>query len=203
MKKHIIAWLLLAALLLTGCGGRKEPPAPPQAPQPEVQAPADPVPPQEPAAPAPETPEREEKGELTFLLEGMEETVPVTLYTGDGYSIYIPDEGWRLEEDVDDRIREECWESTQRDDVELRVLHLGDMTLEEAQDWMIREEDDYRLIEDKQGGLYGEDREAYVEIRFFSGGGRMYAVAWKYPSEAAEGFGTRLGVLADTFEVTL
>lgn len=29
----------------------------------------------------------------------------------------------------------------------------------------------------------------------------MYAVLYEYPVEAAEGFGTRLGVIADTFEI--
>ena len=139
---------------------------------------------------------------MVFRLEVMEETVPVARHIGLGYSIYIPDEGWRLEKDMDDGISEDTWESTVNHDVELRVLHLGEKTLEQAQEWVTAEEDDYRLIEDKQGNLGGtdaEDREV-LEVRFHSAGTQMYAVVYRYPMEAAEGFGARLSQIADTFE---
>ena len=64
-------------------------------------------------------------------------------------------------------------------------------------------EDDYRLIEDKQGGLGGtdpEDREM-MEVRFYPSGSMMYAVLYEYPLEAAEGFGARLDQITATFEV--
>ena len=146
---------------------------------------------------------REEKKDLVFMVEGTEEPVPATLYIGQGYSIYIPDEGWRLERAMDGIIPEDTWESTVNHDVELRVLHLGEKTLEQAKAWVTAAEDDYRLIEDKQGGLGGtdaEDREV-LEARFCSSGSQMYAVLYEYPMEAAEGFGARLGQIAETFEV--
>ena len=68
---------------------------------------------------------------------------------------------------MDDGIPEDTWESSGKHDGELRVLHLGEKTLEQAQEWVTAEEDDYRLIEDKQGGLGGtdeEDREV-MEVR--------------------------------------
>ena len=104
---------------------------------------------------------------------------------------------------MDGIIPEDTWESTVNYDVELRVLHLGEKTLEQAKAWVTAAEDDYRLIEDKQGGLGGtdaEDREV-LEARFYSSGSQMYAVLYEYPMEAAEGFGTRLGVMADTFQI--
>lgn len=202
MKKLILILTLL--LTLSACGQKTAPSAP------DVQTSATSEVP-ETAAPAPTEDRnptaaelgREEKKDMVFTVEGTEETVPVTLYIGQGYSIYIPDEGWRLEKDVEDGIPEEKWESTVNDDVELRVLHLGEKTLEQAKAWVTAEEDDYRLIEDKQGGLGGtdeKDREV-LEVRFHPSGSQMYAVLYEYPMEAAEGFGARLSQIAETFAV--
>ena len=203
MKKLILILTLL--LTLSACGQKTAPSAPDvqtsaTSDVPETAAPAAPAGDRNPTA---AELGREEKKDMVFTVEGTEETVPVTLYIGQGYSIYIPDEGWRLEKDVEDGIPEEKWESTVNDDVELRVLHLGEKTLEEAKAWVTAEEDDYRLIEDKQGNLGGtdeKDREV-LEVRFHPSGSQMYAVVYEYPMEAAEGFGARLGQIAETFEV--
>ena len=209
MKKLIL--LLGLLLALSGCGQKTSPAVPVAPDTPDVQTSATsdvtettaPVAPTEDRNPTAAELGREEKKDLVFMVEGTEETVPVTLYIGQGYSIYIPDEGWRLEKDVEDGIPEEKWESTVNDDVELRVLYLGEKTLEQAQEWVTAEEDDYRLIEDKQGNLGGtdeKDREV-LEVRFHPSGSQMYAVLYEYPMEAAEGFGARLGQIAETFEV--
>lgn len=206
MKKRYLVWTLLLALVLSGCGQKPEtqPPAKeePVAEQPAAETPAETLPAEDRNPTAAEL-GREEKKDLMFMVEGMEEAVPATLYIGQGYSIYIPDEGWRLEKDVDDGIPEDTWESTVNHDVELRVLHLGEKTLEEAKAWVTAAEDDYGLVEDKQGGLGGTDPEdqEMMEVRFYPAGNQMYAVLYEYPVEAAEGFGTRLGVIADTFEI--
>ena len=206
MKKLILILALLLAL--SGCG-QKTSPTVPVAPDVQTSATSDAPETTAPAAPTedrnPTAAElgREEKKDLVFMVEGTEEPVPATLYIGQGYSIYIPDEGWRMEKDMDDGIPEDTWESTVNHDVELRVLHLGEKTLEQAKAWVTAAEDDYRLIEDKQGNLGGtdeKDREV-LEVRFHPSGSQMYAVLYEYPMEAAEGFGARLGQIAETFEV--
>ena len=199
MKKHHLAIALLLALSLTGCGRQTAAPTAQIAPAPQEESTAEAAPDRAPTA---EELGRAERMDLAFSVEGETEMVSATLYTGQGYSIYIPDEGWRLEKDVDDGIPEEKWESTVNDDVELRVLHLGEKTLEEAKAWVTAEEDDYRLIEDKQGGLGGTDEKdrEMLEVRFYPSGSQMYAVLYEYPMEAAEGFGARLGQIAESFE---
>ena len=130
MKKMI--FLLALLLALTGCGQKPATP-PPAAETPAAEAPAE-TPTLSAGDRNPTAAElgREEKTELAFTVEGETELVPATLYIGQGYSIYIPDEGWRLEKWVDDGIPEDTWESIVNDDVELTVLHLGEKTLEEA-----------------------------------------------------------------------
>ena len=146
---------------------------------------------------------RDETTDLRFMVEGMEELVPATLYIGQGYSIYIPNEGWRLEEDINEGIQIDTWESVINDDVELSVLHLGERTLDQAKDWIITEEEDFIFTEDEQGNLVGTDGEdqKIIAVIFYSADNALYAVQYTYPIEAAEGFGTRLSVIASTFEI--
>lgn len=208
--KRLLLMALMAALLLTACGQSTAPQKQETPPTPPVQS--------EAAASAetaaPESPEGAEQAVaavppaavlLKFMVEGVEETLEANRHEGNGYALYIPAEGWRLEErELDDGVFEEIWESTVNDDAELWVLSLGQRTLAEGQAWLKAEEDDFALQEDKQGGLWGADAEdgQLMEVRFHEGGGALYAVVWTYPEAAAEGFGTRLSVIADTFELT-
>lgn len=202
--KATVSWMLamLMALSLSACGSKQQPQ--PDAAQPvETQKPVEPAPVenQTPAVDQAAT-SREQTAQLVYSPEGQEESVSATLYTGDGYSIYIPDEGWMLETDYDDGMPEESWDSVRNDDVELRVLHLGDRDLKTAQALVIADEDDFQLSEDGKGGLSGvdpTDREV-LEVRFHEGKGGMYVLMYHYPQEAAEGFGTLLSAMADTFE---
>ena len=79
----------LAAVLLAGCGKREANTA------------------------------RPEHTELEITVEGVSEQLPAALYIGDGYSIYIPEEGWEHEQETEGHITEDSWESTVNDEVEL------------------------------------------------------------------------------------
>ncbi|MBO5170642.1 MAG: M56 family metallopeptidase [Oscillospiraceae bacterium] len=137
--------------------------------------------------------------ELTFYLEGMEEKAMATLYAGDGYSLYIIDEGWV--NFLDDG--QPVWESRLNPDVKLGVIHLTDMPLSAAQGWVRHKFEGFDLIEDKQGGLGGTNAEGILaDVRLIPSGEDTYAVCCVYPMEAAEGFGVRLAVMADTFALT-
>ena len=144
---------------------------------------------------APGAAEREEQVELEMMLEGMKESVPATLYMGEGYSLYIPDEGWRMDEPGE-------WEATANSDVELKVRYFAGKTEAEVRQTIVAEEDDYRFEQpDETGWLLGEDQEdrERMEIRLFPVENGTFAVFSKYPAEAIEGFGVRLRLIADTF----
>ena len=137
--------------------------------------------------------------ELTFYLEGMEETAMATLYAGDGYSLYVFDEDWVYY--LDDG--QPVWESRFNPDVKLSVIHLKDMPLSVAQGWVRLRFEGFDLIEDNRGGLGGTNAEGIMaDVRLIPSGDDVYAVSSIYPMEAAEGFGTRLAVMADTFTLT-
>lgn len=137
--------------------------------------------------------------ELTFYVEGMEERAMATLYAGDGYSLYIFDENWVYY--LDDG--QPVWESRLNPDVKLGVLHLKDMPLSAAQQWVQNRFEDFDLVEDNRGGLGGINAEGIMaDVRLISSEDDVYALCCVYPLEAAEGFGTRLAVMADTFALT-
>ena len=137
--------------------------------------------------------------ELTFYVEGMEEKAMATLYAGDGYSLYIFDENWVYY--LDDG--QPVWESRFNPDVKLSVIHLKDMPLSVAQGWVQLRFEGFDLIEDNRGGLGGTNAEGIMaDVRLIPSGDDVYALCCVYPLEAAEGFGTRLAVMADTFALT-
>lgn len=205
MRKLIsLAVVLAMALLVVGCGTEQKPVDPSSTPDTVSTAePAPAAPTEQPQSQSTATSTREPEKELKFMLEGMEEVEQVSLYQGDGYSMYMPKEGWQLENDVDDGIHEVEWSNLRNDDVELKVLHLAGKNLKQAQDWVRADKDDYKLTEDKNGNLSGQDPEDrdFIEARFFTNGNDTYVVMYGYPEEAAEGFGVRLGVIANTFEL--
>ena len=205
MRRLSVVLMGLLVLALSGCGQKA------QAPPPAAETPAE-----TPAGTTEETHAgdrnptaaelgREETTELAFTVEGETELIPVTLYIGQGYSIYIPSEGWRLEKWVDDGIPEDTWESIVNDDVELTVSHYAGKTAMEARDAFVRDED--YVFEDLMGGelgdpLTGMDEDGdYLSFMVAQGADTVYVISWEYPAEAAEGFGARLGRIADTFEI--
>ena len=99
----------------------------PSDPSPTQQEPNEP-----PANTEPETPARAEQVDLTFFVEGEEEALPATLYVGDGYSLYIPDEDW----DGPERrtASRQTPGSAPSTAMALSVSRYGDMTVTEARD---------------------------------------------------------------------
>lgn len=208
MKRMILAGVLLA-LLLSGCGGTKTtaekvPAAESQTPAAEQTAPAG-------ADRNPTAAElgREDRTVLEMTVEGETEEVPAVLFIGQGYSLYIPEEGWRHEKDLDDGTAEDTWESTLNGEAELEVRQYPvypDCTLEAVKAAFV-EDRDY-VFEDLMGGSLGdpltgvdEDGDFLSFMAAEGADGTVYVISWEYPAEAAEGFGTRLAQIANTFQL--
>ena len=152
-----------------------------------------------------------EKTTLQITVEGQTEEVPAAQYIGNGFAIYIPEEGWQLDEqESDDGVQETVWESTVNDDVELFVLRYPvypDATVNETKAHFARECG--YVFEDLMGGDLGDPLTGMDEDGDFLGfmaaegvKGVTYVVAWEYPKETAEGFGVCLPQIANTFTVT-
>ena len=201
MKWSVFLSALVLLLLLSGCGRSETVPSAQMPGQAEL-LPA--VPEQELAG------EQEGRRDLTFFVEGEREILPATRHTGAGYVIYIPDEGWRFEREIDDGVTEERWESIYNGDVELTVYTYPaypGASAEMTKLAFLR--DSGHVLEDGMGGAPGDplvgketdgDYLCFVAAEGYEG--VTYIVAWEYPAEAAEGFGARLRVIADTFAVT-
>ena len=208
MKRVILSGILLT-LLLSGCGGTKT--TAEKAPAPESQPPA-----AEQTAPAgadrsPTAAElgREDRAVLEMTVEGETEEVPAALFIGQGYSLYIPEEGWRYEKDLDDGVAEDTWESILNGEVELEVRQYPaspDRTPDAVKAAFVKGRD--YVFEDLMGGGLGdplagvdEDGDFLSFMTAEGADGTVYVISWEYPAEAAEGFGARLAQIANTFQL--
>ena len=144
--------------------------------------------------------ERDEKSEIKF--EGEEALAGASLYTGNGYSIYIPDEGFRKGMDFDEGILEDYWESTVNDEVEIHVASYGNVSPEKAQEHFLKENDDY-VFEDLTGKYISGKEKDGDTLWFFTetNEGNTYIVSWEYPKAAEEAFSAKLAKIAETFQV--
>ena len=208
MKRVILSGILLA-LLLSGCGGAKT--TAEKAPAPESQPPAaeQTVPAGADRSPTAAELGREDRAVLEVTVEGETEEVPAALFIGQGYSLYIPEEGWRYEKDLDDGVAEDTWESILNGEVELEVRQYPaspDRTPDAVKAAFVKGRD--YVFEDLMGGGLGdplagvdEDGDFLSFMAAEGADGTVYVVSWEYPGEAAEGFGTRLAQIANTFQL--
>ena len=155
---------------------------------------------------------------LTFNDNGMGMvTYPAAWYSGSGYSICILADGWHRLTPMDgwnDATVDgspvlngkpvEVWESTEDITARLYVVHLGAMTLKEAQDWAIGAAgSSFALIESKQGDMSGTDSAGnqYWTAAFRGSDTERFAVIKTYPVAQTEHLGYALNAMADTFTV--
>lgn len=137
------------------------------------------------------TPESLGREEIAGLfVEGLTEEVPSTLFIGDGFSLYVPDEGW-------EKTWVSGWQSTDHPEVEIRVeTHTGKSIEEVAQSIS-----GYALgsLNDGEAWGSGEDGQC-LYLRILEGpGDRVYAVLGEYPEEE-EGFGACLEAIGRSVE---
>lgn len=204
MKKQMSAVLALGlALTMTACApqnvadaadGRQAPPAV------NTEAAA------EPETTAPQTAmENPVQTTETAAVEGMEETAALTRYDGQGYSIMIPDGQWRLESEWEDGRPAQTWESIYHPDVELEVQWLAGLSKEQAQGFLMADEDDFQLETQPDGSMMGRDTQdgEILFARFYPSETGTFVLTYSYPdtTEMEEGFGAGLSSIADSFQL--
>lgn len=101
----------------------------------------------------------------------------------------------------------EVWQSTEDINTQLAVVHLGAMTLKEAQEWSKGAAGDgFTLAESKQGDMSSDGKngstEMYWTCGFYGTGSDRLAVIKTYPVAQTEHLGYALNAMADTFTLT-
>ncbi|MDO4438161.1 MAG: hypothetical protein Q4B86_01785 [Eubacteriales bacterium] len=146
--------------------------------------------------------DREASKELICFMDGKDEKIPSSLYTGDAYSIYIIDEGWEHSGENIDGFTADVWKNKNtKKDVLLKVIALKDKNMMEAHEYIKASYSEYGLTEDKQGGLGGMNgAEQMMEARFYNSDDQIYAVIVSYPASEKDDMGVMLYAMADSFK---
>lgn len=193
----------LLAVSLTACGGPAS-----SGPSPSTGAPASSAV-SEAASSAPDSPasapadsSRPEHTELEIWVEGDVDKVPATLFQGEGYSIYLPDDQWVQTAcaSPDQPEYADVFAAASNADVTLSIRpNRTGLDLGRAYDALLSEG---YLQSDDEDALFGRSVDGIAEcIHAFEQGGRVWYVSWAYPDtpEYTEGWGSRLPQIAATF----
>ena len=120
--------------------------------------------------------------------------VSATLYQGDGYSIYIPDEGW-----IDKGNSFDSWglEVAPRD-VSIHIETFPDMPLEESKQTLTEKYTYYNFLEDETGWLngYSQGSLEYNHVYMISNGKNSFAMWIAYADESVISYEARVGTEA-------
>lgn len=180
MKTKLLVLTLLMSMCLTGCAAKKS-----NAPTPVPTV--DPMLSQDFQLPENET----EKAEITFVVEGKSETVPAHVYEGMDYTIVVPDGGWHMYEPG-------AWQATFNQSVKFWVKGYSGDNAKKVVENLSAEGYVLGLGNSVMTRTSGE--EGLVEnVMIFRNGDALRAVFYCYPKEAAEGFGSRLDTIVNTF----
>ena len=145
---------------------------------------------------------------------------PAYVFRGSGYAITVLGNAWHqmtlgtgwtdIGVDGSPAINgkpAEVWQSTEDINTQLAVVHLGAMTLKEAQEWSKGAAGDgFTLTESKQGDMSGDGKngptEMYWTCAFYGTDSDRLAVIKTYPVAQTEHLGYALNAMADTFTLT-
>lgn len=123
---------------------------------------------------------------LAFTVEGEAEEQPATLYEGEGWSLYIPDEGWTATDAG-------TWTSEDNASVWLVISAPAGQELSNFQAMW---DDGHTEFENRTAGMVTAHR------LYMGPDGTLWDACARYPQEAAEGFGARIPVILDTLAFT-
>lgn len=149
---------------------------------------------------------------LTMMKEGEPEEKQAVLMIEDGYSLYLPEGEWQKNEEgiwqaaVNENV---CiWvERFTRENLDEQIqtglgteIEYGEYTLNGEQ---IQEYDNLSDAELANLELLQTDGEIIYKEKLYGDGNDVWCVFYCYPSEAEEGWGRELPVIADTFAITI
>lgn len=145
-----------------------------------------------------------EKAVLMVNKEGELQTVPATLFVGDGYSIYIPDEGWRLFGPEDGTASYDFtkygldkWGSELNDQVLLWINKYDGTSVEEVREGLAvkgYQTDGTEMTAGEAGLSY--------HVKLIESEAGCYGVFYCCPEEAEEGWGRDLSAVAESFAIS-
>lgn len=127
-----------------------------------------------------------DKKVLICYKEGEPEENPATLTHGDGYTIYITDNDW-------EKTGADAWTALLNEQVRLQIEHSNG----KSAGWLEQElcEDGY-TFEDKE--LVKREGDMVYKVRLNNAG---WKISYCFPTDAEEGWGMILPVIADTFYI--
>lgn len=140
---------------------------------------------------------RESTTVILCTIEGTQVEMPATLYMGDGFSIYIPDEGWQIYDDAP--VAPEKMSAVYSPEVGLWIEYYE----ESASDTETRLLSEGYAYDAGGGKLQRQSGEVLTEVRIFGDGSVSWTVCSRRPatSEGEEGAAVGLDAIANTFAV--
>ena len=148
-----------------------------------------------------ETDAREERTVLQYMTEGNLEETPATLYAGEGFSLYIPDEDWQIydENPVEpEKMSAVYLPSEGQIGLWVESYETG---ASDTQSALLAE--GYAPAEE-EGRLQRQDGDVLTEVRIFGTENASWTVCSRRPAtaEGTEGAAVRLEAIAETFALT-
>lgn len=135
----------------------------------------------------------ESKKTISFMVEGMEEMLPATIYEGKDYTILIPEKGWEM-------IGTGCWMSQDNNNVQFWITEYPDKGVSDVVK-PLTEDSGFTVSGQDPCFLSRNDTDGTItNVRFFEGNDKVIGIFYRYPEKMAEGFGVRMRAIVDTFE---
>lgn len=146
---------------------------------------------------------RPQRTQLLFYQDGKEAAANASLFSDDGYSIYIFDDDWSYQSDVINGCSVITWKNISNENAKLCILKMETDELPTVQSWVRDTFSEYDFLEDNQGGLGGTNAdEDMVDTQIVIADGMSYVVIKMYSMKDVETFGASLNVMADTLIVS-
>ena len=141
--------------------------------------------------------EKEDKIVLKIMREGEMDEMPATLFTGEGYTIYLTDGDWQQH-------TPDAWSGAfdgqivLNGQVRLWITHYEDKTVDQVKGEL--ESDGYTS---ENSDMTKQEGEVIYKVRLNEFENDVWKVSYCYPIEAEEGWGALLPLIADTFAVSM